>query len=99
MRDARAEGGSKHLSLEGAQGTDSPGGAPDTFLPPRTSPCFCLDGVTSGMRVIVVKVESVATSAVPDRIGKRWRSRACTSCRKTLDQSDSNSRIFCLLQS
>jgi hypothetical protein len=33
VRDARAEGRSKHLPVEGAQGADSPGGAPDTFLP------------------------------------------------------------------
>ena len=29
--------------MEGAQGADSPGGAPDTVLPPGTSPCFWLD--------------------------------------------------------
>ncbi len=30
--------------VEGAQGADSPGGAPDPFLPPGTSPSFCLGG-------------------------------------------------------
>src|SRR5260370_16487390 len=30
--------------MEGAQGADSAGGAPDTFVSPGTSPCFCLDG-------------------------------------------------------
>ena len=43
-RDARAEGRSEHVPVEGAQGADSPGGAPDTFLPPGASACFCLDG-------------------------------------------------------
>ena len=43
-RDARAEGRSEHVPVEGAQGADSAGGAPDTFLPPRASACFCLDG-------------------------------------------------------
>src|SRR5437870_6030262 len=43
-RDARAEGRSEHVPVEGAQGADSPGGAPDTFLPPGASACFRLDG-------------------------------------------------------
>jgi hypothetical protein len=43
-RDARAKGRSEHVSVEGAQGADSPGDAPDTFLPPGTSSYFCLDG-------------------------------------------------------
>jgi hypothetical protein len=30
--------------VEGAQGADSPGCAPDTFLPPGASARFCLDG-------------------------------------------------------
>jgi hypothetical protein len=30
--------------VEGAQGTDSPGGAPNTFLPPGASACLRLDG-------------------------------------------------------
>jgi hypothetical protein len=30
--------------VEGAQGADSPGGAPDTFLPPGASAGFCLGG-------------------------------------------------------
>src|SRR5437870_12894250 len=43
-RDARAEGRSEHVPVEGAEGTDSPGGAPDTFLPPGAPARFCLDG-------------------------------------------------------
>src|SRR5207245_7054188 len=42
-RDARAKRRSEHVPVEGAQGADSPGGAPDAFLPPSTSPCFCLE--------------------------------------------------------
>ena len=34
-RHARAEGGSEHLPVEGAEGADSPGRAPDTLLPSR----------------------------------------------------------------
>ena len=37
VRDARAAGRSQHVPVEGASGTDSPGGAPDTFLPPSAS--------------------------------------------------------------
>ena len=40
-RDARAEGRSEHLPVEGAQGADSPGGAPDTVLPSGASSRFC----------------------------------------------------------
>ena len=36
-RDARAERRSEHVSVEGAQGTDSAGCAPDPFLPPGSS--------------------------------------------------------------
>ena len=36
-RDARAKGRSEHVPLEGAQGADSPGGAPDTVLLKGTS--------------------------------------------------------------
>ena len=43
-RDARAEGRSEHVPVEGAQGTDSSGGAPDTFLPAGAS--ACLSGVS-----------------------------------------------------
>ncbi len=43
-RDARAEGRSEHVPVEGTQGADSAGGAPDTFLSPGASACFCLDG-------------------------------------------------------
>ena len=44
VRDARAEGRSEHVPVEGAQGADSPGGAPDTFVPSGASACFCVDG-------------------------------------------------------
>ena len=43
-RDARAELRSEHVPVEGAQGADSAGSAPDPFVPPGTSPCFRLDG-------------------------------------------------------
>src|SRR4029077_3595665 len=43
-RDARAERRGEHVPMEGAQRTDSPRGAPDTFLPPGASARFCLDG-------------------------------------------------------
>ena len=38
VRDARAKVRSEHVPVERAQGADSPGGAPDPFLPPGTSP-------------------------------------------------------------
>ena len=38
-RDARAEGRGEHVPVEGAQGADSAGGAPDPFLPPGASAC------------------------------------------------------------
>ncbi len=41
--DARTEGRSEHVPVEGAQGADSPGGAPDTFLPAGASARFGLD--------------------------------------------------------
>ena len=41
-RDARAEGRSEHVPVEGAQRTDSPGGPPNTFLPAGASTCFSL---------------------------------------------------------
>ena len=44
-RDARAEGRSKHVPLEGTEGTDSAGGAPDPFFPPVASARSCFDGV------------------------------------------------------
>ena len=44
VRDARAEGRSEHVPVEGAQGADSAGGAPDTFLPQGASARFCLAG-------------------------------------------------------
>ena len=44
--DARAAGRSEHVPVEGAQGADSPGGAPDTFLPSGASVCFCVSGVS-----------------------------------------------------
>ena len=37
---ARAEGRSQHLPVEGAQGANSPGGAPDPFLPAGAPPCL-----------------------------------------------------------
>jgi pimeloyl-ACP methyl ester carboxylesterase len=40
VRNARAEGRNKRVPVEGAQGADSPGGAPGTFLSPGPSPCF-----------------------------------------------------------
>src|SRR5262249_20952478 len=40
---ARAEGRSEHVPVEGAEGADSPGGAPDTFLPRGASASFGLD--------------------------------------------------------
>ncbi len=36
----------ERIPLEGARGADSPGGAPDTFLPPGASASFCLNGVS-----------------------------------------------------
>src|SRR5262249_58812037 len=47
MRDARAEGGSEHVPVEGAEGAGSAGGAPDTLLPPGASASLRLDGVLS----------------------------------------------------
>src|SRR5262249_55461808 len=44
MRNAGAEGGSEHVSVEGSQGADSAGGATDTFLSPGSSTRFCLGG-------------------------------------------------------
>ena len=35
-RDARAEGGGEHVPVEGAEGADSAGGAPDPLVPART---------------------------------------------------------------
>ena len=46
-RDARAEGRSEHLPVEGAQRADSSSGASDTFLSPGVSACVCLDGDVS----------------------------------------------------
>jgi pimeloyl-ACP methyl ester carboxylesterase len=51
MRDARAQGRSQHLSVEGTQGADSAGGAPSTFLPSGTSTGFCLNTRASGRAV------------------------------------------------
>ena len=45
VRDARAESRSEHLPLERAQRADSPGGAPNPFLPQGAS--ACLDAVNS----------------------------------------------------
>jgi pimeloyl-ACP methyl ester carboxylesterase len=76
-RDARAKGRSEHVPLEGAQGADSPGGAPDPFLPPGTSPCFCLDGgvCTTGRQQIRGAVPGWAVSgqftAFPYLVHKR----------------------------
>jgi hypothetical protein len=36
--------------MEGAEGTDSPGGAPDTFLPSGAPARFCLDGGVDTIR-------------------------------------------------
>jgi hypothetical protein len=40
VRDARAKGRNEHLSLEGTQGADSSGGAPNSFLPQGASACL-----------------------------------------------------------
>ena len=42
-RDARAEGRSEHVPVEGAQGADSAGGAADTFIPAGASARVCLE--------------------------------------------------------
>ena len=44
MRDARAERRSEHVPLERTQGADSPGGAPDSFLPQGASACLAAGG-------------------------------------------------------
>src|SRR5881628_1002954 len=44
-RDARAERRSEHVPVEGAQGADSAGGAPDAFLPSGASACLGLRDV------------------------------------------------------
>ncbi len=41
--DARAEGRSEHVPVEGAQGTHTAGSAPDTVLPPGASARFYVD--------------------------------------------------------
>src|SRR5262249_17065458 len=38
VRDARTQSRSEYLSLEATQGTDSPGGAADPFVPEGASP-------------------------------------------------------------
>ena len=43
MRDARAEGRSQHVPVEGAQGAHSARGAPGTFLLEGASTCVCLN--------------------------------------------------------
>jgi hypothetical protein len=49
--DARAEGRSEHVSMEGAEGMDSAGGAPNPFFPPVASAHSCFDGVAIQQRV------------------------------------------------
>ena len=46
------------VSVEGAQGADSPGGASDTFVPPGASGCVWLDGGVdaTGRRTYLVRV-------------------------------------------
>ena len=50
VRDARAEGRSEHVSVEGAEGADSAGGAPDPFLPAGASACGCSNGLATAAR-------------------------------------------------
>src|SRR5437016_12352286 len=40
VRDARAKGRGEHLPLERTQGANSPGGAPNSFLPQGASACL-----------------------------------------------------------
>src|SRR5437870_999758 len=42
--DPRAERRVEHVPVEGAEGADSAGGAPDTFIPAGAAPCFCVAG-------------------------------------------------------
>src|SRR5439155_26541892 len=64
--DARAEGRSEHVPVEGAQGADSPRGEPDTFLPTGASASFCLDGGvhTTGRQAPAANLVTVVSDLV-----------------------------------
>src|SRR4029453_15356197 len=47
VRDARAKERSEHLPLEGTQGANPSGGAPDSFLPQGASPRVIVEPVPS----------------------------------------------------
>ena len=51
VRDARAEGRSEHVSVEGAQGADSARGAPDPFVPQGAS---AGDSVTNNPKTVTL---------------------------------------------
>ena len=57
-RDARPERRSEHVQVEGAQGADSPCGAPVPFIPSRASPCRQLSWTV--MRLVTKKLALVA---------------------------------------
>src|SRR5262249_46230765 len=60
----RAEGRSKYVSMEGAEGTGSFGGAPNTFFSPRAPARFCLDGVNTRRPVLHARHSKKSTHAV-----------------------------------
>src|SRR5437867_12810056 len=63
MRYARAEGRSQHVPVEGTQGADSPGGAPDPFVPEGASAGYCVR--ISGIPKCCLRHEERDTAVTP----------------------------------
>src|SRR5437016_6273642 len=57
--------------MEGAQGTDSPGGASDPFFPPGASARVCLGGLGSNMLIEIGHVEAIFRYPVKSMSGER----------------------------
>src|SRR5207247_537359 len=68
VRDARAKGRGEHLPLERTQGANSPGGAPNSFLPQGAS--ACLGRGVEGPRGRVPTYNKASNSSL-DSHGKR----------------------------
>src|SRR5207244_1252054 len=68
-RHARAECGSEHVSLEGAQGADSSRGAADALLSAGASIFFSLGASRS--RATLASVHAIATSGLTKHYGPR----------------------------
>src|SRR5262245_30566434 len=68
MRDARAQGRSEHVPVEGTEGANSARRAPDSFLPARASGC-----VNHYVCSVLVAHVAFATAAAQENARGAWR--------------------------